>query len=106
MARADLSRIQAVTTRRDGQGPFTLPEDVGELEALIEDAAASGDPIRLIVIAAAVLIAWGVKRHYADAGAEDLKWILRPTTGLVSVVTGERFTWQAGEGYVSRDRLS
>lgn len=60
---------------------------------------------RLVVIAAAVLIAWGVKRHYADAAVEDLTWILRPTTGLVSVVTGERFTWQAGEGYVSRNHL-
>lgn len=60
---------------------------------------------RLIVIAAAVLIAWGMKRHYAGAAVEDLRWILRPTTGLVSVVTGECFTWQAGEGYVSRNRL-
>ena len=60
---------------------------------------------RLIVIAAAVLIAWGVKRQYAGAAAEDLSWILRPTTGLVSVITGERFTWQAGEGYISRNRL-
>ena len=60
---------------------------------------------RLIVIAAAVLIAWGVKHHYSGAAVEDLRWILRPTAGLVSVVTGERFTWQAGEGYVSRNRL-
>jgi exosortase K len=58
----------------------------------------------LIVIAAAV-IAWGLKHHYAGARAEDLTWILRPTTGLVSVVTRERFTWQAGEGYFSADRL-
>jgi exosortase K len=60
---------------------------------------------RLVVLAAAMLIAWGVKRHYAGAGPEDLTWILRPTTGLVSAVTGEHFSWQAGEGYVSSDRL-
>jgi exosortase K len=60
---------------------------------------------RLAVIAAAVLIAWGMKHHYSVADVEDLTWILRPTTGLVSAVTGERFTWQAGEGYVSRNRL-
>jgi exosortase K len=60
---------------------------------------------RVIVVAAAALIAWGVKHHYARAGAEDLTWILRPTTGLVSAVTRERFTWQAGEGYFSSDRL-
>ncbi len=60
---------------------------------------------RLVVITAAALIAWGVKRHYADAAVEDLTWILRPTTGIVSLVTGERFAWQAGEGYVSRSHL-
>src|SRR5262249_52746048 len=60
---------------------------------------------RLIVIAAAVLIAWGGKRHYATAAVEGLRWMLRPTTGFVSAVTGEHFTWQAGEGYVSRNRL-
>jgi len=60
---------------------------------------------RLIVIAGAVLIAWGVKRHYADAAVEDLTWILRPTTDFVSMATGERFMWQAGEGYASRNRL-
>ena len=60
---------------------------------------------RLIVIAAAVLIAWGVKRQYAGAAVEEVWWILRPTTALVSVMTRERFTWQAGEGYMSRNRL-
>jgi len=60
---------------------------------------------RLLVIAATVLIAWGMKRYYAGAEVEDLKWMLRPTTRLVSVVTGERFTWQAEEGYLSSDRL-
>jgi exosortase K len=60
---------------------------------------------KLVVIAAAALIAWGLKHHYARAGADDLRWMLRPTTGLVSAVTGERFTWQAGEGYFSSDRL-
>jgi exosortase K len=58
-----------------------------------------------LIIVAAAIIAWGLKHHYAGAQAEDLKWILRPTTELVSAVTRERFTWQAGEGYFSSDRL-
>ena len=28
--------------------------------------------MRLVVLAVAVLIAWGLKRHYADARADDL----------------------------------
>jgi exosortase K len=57
------------------------------------------------VLAAAVLIAWGLKRHYADAHADDLGWILSPTARLVGVMTRTTFTLQPGEGYVSRDRL-
>lgn len=58
-----------------------------------------------VLATAAILIAWGLKRHYAEARAEDLFWILSPTTWVVSAVTGAGFTWQAGEGYFSRDRL-
>ena len=61
--------------------------------------------IKLVVIVAAILIAWGLKRHYADARADDLRWILTPTTRLAGVVTRTAFEWQAGEGYLSRERL-
>src|SRR5262245_13453605 len=60
---------------------------------------------RLFVIAAALLIAWALKRHYADARADDLLWILTPTTRIVGVVTGADFALQSGEGYFSRDRM-
>ena len=57
------------------------------------------------LLAAAVLMAWGMKRHYADARADDLRWILSPTAGLVGVMTQTTFVLQPGEGYFSRDRL-
>jgi exosortase K len=57
------------------------------------------------LLAAAALIAWGMKRHYADARADDLLWMLTPTAQLVGVVTGATFTLQPGEGYFSRDNL-
>ena len=60
---------------------------------------------KLLVFAVALLVAWGLKRHYAEAAAEDLSWMLTPTTHLVSVVTGAAFEWRAGEGYFSHDRL-
>jgi exosortase K len=59
----------------------------------------------LAVVAATLLIAWGLKRHYSDARADDLWWILTPTTHFVGVVTGATFTFQPGEGYFARDRL-
>jgi len=52
-----------------------------------------------------VLIAWALKRHYADARADDLWWILAPTAQLAGVITGTPFEMQPGEGYLSRERL-
>jgi exosortase K len=60
---------------------------------------------RLGVLAVMTLVIWGLKRHYADARADDLTWILGPTTQFVSVMTRTPFAWQPGEGYVSPDRL-
>ena len=60
---------------------------------------------RLMAAAAAALIAWALKRHYADARADDLWWILTPTAQLAGVITATPFEMQPGEGYLSRDRL-
>lgn len=60
---------------------------------------------KLCVLVGVVLIAWGLKRHYADARADELWWILQPTARLVGTVTGVAFTAAPGEGYVSRERL-
>jgi exosortase K len=60
---------------------------------------------KFCVLAVAALVIWGMKRHYADARADDLTWILSPTTQLVGVMTGATFAWQPGEGYFSRDQL-
>lgn len=65
----------------------------------------SGPGRKVIVVAAAILIAWSLKRHYSDARADDLWWILTPTAHVVGVVTGATFTFQPGEGYFARDRL-
>lgn len=60
---------------------------------------------KVLLLVAAAVIAWGLKRHYSDARPDDLSWILAPTARVVSVVTGATFERQPGEGYVSRDRL-
>jgi len=61
--------------------------------------------MKICVMAGTVLIAWGLKRHYASARADDLWWILSPVARLVGVMTRTSFALQPGEGYFSRDRL-
>jgi exosortase K len=60
---------------------------------------------KLCFVAVVALIVWGMKRHYADARAEDLWWILSPTARLVGAITGIRFVLQPGEGFFSREHL-
>jgi exosortase K len=59
----------------------------------------------VVVLAIAVLIAWGLKRHYADARADELVWILSPTARLAGAMAGTTFVSEPGEGYLSRDRM-
>jgi exosortase K len=60
---------------------------------------------KLGVLGVAALAVWVLKRHYADARADALWWILQPTAWLVGVVSGATFTVAPGEGYVSHERL-
>ena len=60
---------------------------------------------KLVMLAAMLLIAWGLKQHYADARPEDLSWMLTPTTYLVAAVTGVGFEWRTGEGYFSHEQM-
>lgn len=59
----------------------------------------------LLLLAIVILIAWSLKRHYADARADDLRWILSPTAHLVGAATGATFVMQPGEGYFARERM-
>jgi exosortase K len=59
---------------------------------------------------AAVLVAIGMamfllKRHYSTAPVEDLRWILWPTSGMVSLLSGSAFEFEHGAGYLNRERL-
>lgn len=60
---------------------------------------------RYVAVGAAVVIAWGLKRHYADARPDDLRWMLSPTAWLAGLVSGATFDYQPGEGYLSREHL-
>lgn len=43
----------------------------------------------------------GLKLFYSRAGADALTWILAPTAGWVSILSGIPFTYVAGQGYVN-----
>jgi exosortase K len=60
---------------------------------------------KLCVLVVVALIAYGLKRHYADASTDALSWMLIPTAHMVSAVTGVAFTAVPGEGYFSAERM-
>jgi exosortase K len=49
------------------------------------------------------LCALALKFYYSTATADDLLWILRPTTALVELLSGQRFDFESYAGYVSND---
>lgn len=48
-----------------------------------------------------VTIMLGLKLFYRNAGADELKWILAPTAGWVSILSGIDFQYEPQLGYVS-----
>jgi exosortase K len=55
------------------------------------------------MVAVALVSAWLLKRHYSQAEAEELRWILGPTAALVELALGRELSFRAGEGYLSRE---
>jgi exosortase K len=48
--------------------------------------------------------AYALKLHYSTASADQLRWILAPTTALVELVSGASFEFESHAGYISRER--
>ena len=49
------------------------------------------------------LCALALKAYYSTATANDLRWILAPTTTLVELLSGKRFEFESYAGYMSSD---
>ena len=49
------------------------------------------------------LYALGLKLFYSSATADDLLWILAPTTALVELLSGRSFEFESYAGYMSSD---
>jgi exosortase K len=59
---------------------------------------------RIAQCAVALLCAFTLKLYYSTASADELRWILAPTTALVELLSGASFEFEAHAGYLSRER--
>lgn len=50
-----------------------------------------------------LLCAFTLKQYYSTASADELRWILAPTTFLVELISGTSFAFESHAGYLSSD---
>jgi|ERR1051325_953223 exosortase K len=62
------------------------------------------NPNRVAQLGVVLLMALGLKQFYSTASANQLSWILEPTTILVSLISGESFQFESYAGYITSDR--
>ena len=55
-------------------------------------------------LAIVLLCALALKQYYSTATANELRWILAPTTLIVELLSGRSFTFESYTGYMSSDR--
>jgi exosortase K len=58
---------------------------------------------RLAQWVAVLLCALALKLYYSNASANQLRWILAPTTALVELLSGISFEFESHTGYMSED---
>src|ERR1041385_5141430 len=54
-------------------------------------------------LAIVMLCAFALKQYYSTATANELRWILAPTTLLVELLSGRSFQFESYTGYMSTD---
>ena len=54
-------------------------------------------------LAIVLLCALTLKFYYSNATADELRWILAPTTALVELLSGRSFAFESHTGYMSSD---
>src|SRR5262249_15609923 len=60
--------------------------------------------IRIAQCVVALACAFTLKLYYSTASADQLRWILAPTTALVELISGASFEFESHAGYISRER--
>src|SRR5215510_1909132 len=59
---------------------------------------------RIAQCVVALVCAFTLKLYYSTASADQLRWILAPTTALVELLSGASFEFESHAGYISRER--
>lgn len=59
---------------------------------------------RIAQCAVVLSCAFALKLYYSTASADELRWILAPTTALVELLSGASFEFESRAGYISRER--
>ncbi|MBO0862936.1 MAG: exosortase K [Chloracidobacterium sp.] len=59
---------------------------------------------RITQILLVFAVAFALKLHYSTASADQLRWILAPTTAFVELISGGSFEFESHAGYISRER--
>jgi exosortase K len=54
-------------------------------------------------LAVVLLCALALKFYYSNATADELRWILAPTTAMVELLSGRSFAFESHTGYMSSD---
>ncbi len=68
------------------------------------DPKVSGIWLLVTCYLAAAILMWMLKRHYSSAGADQIRWMIQPVSGLVAWLSGSDYVWESGIGYVRADR--
>lgn len=59
---------------------------------------------RIAQLVVVLLCAYALKLYYSTASANQLRWILAPTTALVELTSGTAFEFESHAGYINTDR--
>ena len=58
---------------------------------------------KFLMVILSLAIAWGLKYHYSHSRADDLDWMLGPTSYLVQTVSGMNFEKVENTGYADHE---
>jgi exosortase K len=91
--------INIASLRDDGVGGITLSKKE-EVDGLFHRLTYT----YIAQLVAVLLGALTLKLYYSTASANELRWILAPTTFLVELISGTHFRFESHAGYISSDR--
>jgi exosortase K len=107
LLQTDLSddQVRVVLQRKRAE----LSRRIAREQVQLAQVAASGRRMRftwnrIAQCVVVLLCAFTLKLYYSTASAEELRWILAPTTALVELLSGISFEFESQAGYLSRER--